>query len=221
MEVLKKVYLTVYSDGTVISSDDVLGYSGKHLATAMVFKLPEQLVNSSYIYTVNFEDETGNVRVGTLTMPDFLLTVPRELTSTSKLKASLVITDETGVVFKSSSVTLNIHSGVELPEDVENRYIGLLEDALSKFYALTEQLGSDDVSRFRGIVSIEKTLTEGATDTYTITYTNNTTSEFTVVNGEDYVLTEQDKEEIAQILYDEYIAEINNTLETRLSGGAE
>lgn len=37
----------------------------------------------------------------------------------------------------------------------------------------------------RGIVSIEKTGTEGLVDTYTITYTDGTTSTYTVSNGED------------------------------------
>ena len=37
----------------------------------------------------------------------------------------------------------------------------------------------------RGIVSIEKTGTAGLVDTYTITYTDNTTATFTVTNGED------------------------------------
>lgn len=36
-----------------------------------------------------------------------------------------------------------------------------------------------------GIVSIEKTSTVGLVDTYTITYTNGTTSTFTVTNGQD------------------------------------
>ena len=37
----------------------------------------------------------------------------------------------------------------------------------------------------RGIVSINKTATSGLVDTYTITYTDNTTSTFTVTNGAD------------------------------------
>ena len=37
----------------------------------------------------------------------------------------------------------------------------------------------------RGIVSIEKTSVSGRADTYTITYTDNTTSGFTVINGEN------------------------------------
>lgn len=43
------------------------------------------------------------------------------------------------------------------------------------------ETGSDG----RGIVSVEKTGTSGNVDTYTITYTNETTSTFTVTNGTD------------------------------------
>ncbi len=56
----------------------------------------------------------------------------------------------------------------------------------------------------RGIVSVERTSGTGAagtTDTYTITYTDNTTSTFGVYNGKDgdpYTLTSADKTEIAQ-----------------------
>lgn len=56
----------------------------------------------------------------------------------------------------------------------------------------------------RGIVSIIKTGTAGLVDTYTVTYTDSTTSTFTVTNGEDgddYVLTNQDKSDIADIVY--------------------
>lgn len=37
----------------------------------------------------------------------------------------------------------------------------------------------------RGIVSIEKTSTSGLVDTYTITYTDDTTSTYSVTNGKD------------------------------------
>ncbi len=45
-----------------------------------------------------------------------------------------------------------------------------------------------------GIVSIEKTATDGLVDTYTITFTNGTTTTFTVTNGKDaeYVATDAD-----------------------------
>lgn len=46
-------------------------------------------------------------------------------------------------------------------------------------------LDGTDGNDGRGIVSIEKTETSGLVDTYTITYTDNTTATFTVTNGED------------------------------------
>ena len=70
----------------------------------------------------------------------------------------------------------------------------------------------------RGIVSITKTGTSGLVDTYTITYSDNTTSTYTVTNGQDgadgqdgsdgqdgqdgsdYVLTAQDKSDIADLV---------------------
>ncbi len=61
----------------------------------------------------------------------------------------------------------------------------------------------------RGIASIVKTSTSGNVDTYTITYTDSTTQTYTVTNGvngqdgSDYVLTSQDKSDIADIVLGE------------------
>lgn len=57
----------------------------------------------------------------------------------------------------------------------------------------------------RGIVSIDKTGTQGLVDTYTISYTDGTTSTYNVSNGakgpkgDTYELTAEDVEEIAEI----------------------
>lgn len=51
-----------------------------------------------------------------------------------------------------------------------------------------------------GITSITKTSTSGNVDTYTILFTNNTTTTFQITNGDDYVLTNADKQEIANIV---------------------
>ena len=60
-----------------------------------------------------------------------------------------------------------------------------------------------------GIASIVKTSTSGLVDTYTISFSNNTTTTYTVTNGangDDYVLTNQDKNDIANIV----VAEIGS-----------
>lgn len=62
----------------------------------------------------------------------------------------------------------------------------------------------------KGITSITKTATNGLVDTYTITYSDSTTSTFEVTNGSngtngtngsDYVLTNNDKSDIADLVY--------------------
>lgn len=222
MELKRRVYLKVYGDGTVIPSSDTLGYVGEHMASEMVFILPNNLVNNEYAYTINFEDDVGNINVGTMRGDRLSFVVPAELTSTNKLKAELVINNNEGVVFKSSSFIFNIHSGVAITDDIISRYAGLLEDTLNKFNAITDQIGTDDLTKFRGITAIEKTETNENVDTYTISYTDNTSSNFNVINGKDgidYVLTENDKAEIAQIIFDNYISEINSSLEECLDGG--
>lgn len=222
MELKRKVYLRVYGDGTVMPSSDMLGYVGEHMASEMVFLLPDNLVNNEYVYTINFEDDVGNINVGTMSADRLYFIVPAELTVTNKLKTELVITNSEGVVFKSSNFLFNIHDGISSNDDIANRYVGLLEDTLNKFNAITDQLGSNDLSKFRGITAIEKTETNENVDIYTISYTDNTTSNFNVTNGTDgidYVLTENDKTEIAQIVFDNYISEINSMLEMRLDGG--
>lgn len=51
-----------------------------------------------------------------------------------------------------------------------------------------------------GITSITKTSTSGNVDTYTILFTNNSTTTFQITNGDDYVLTNADKQEIASLV---------------------
>ena len=60
-------------------------------------------------------------------------------------------------------------------------------DLTEKFTIYNGNDGEDgaDGADGRGIVAISKTSTSGLVDTYTITYTDNTTSTFTVTNGKD------------------------------------
>ena len=70
---------------------------------------------------------------------------------------------------------------------------------------MAEQILSVAGKDGRGILSFARTSgsgTAGSLDTYTITYTDNTTDTFTVYNGKngsDYVLTDEDKQAIANL----------------------
>ncbi len=203
MQGIRKNYLTVYGDGTIVPDNDTIGYIGEHLATELVFTLPDNLLEGSYVYSLNFEDENGNTSVGTMLKSTLTFVVPQSLTETNSLKLQLLITDNGKVIFNSSVITLKLHSSVELTPQTESRYEGLLEDTLSKFNSLMEQLGGEDLSKIKGVIKIEKTSSTGLTDVYTVTYTDNTTSRFIITNGKDgsdYVLTDDDKQEIARLI---------------------
>jgi hypothetical protein len=60
-------------------------------------------------------------------------------------------------------------------------------------FAVKGDKGQDgiDGTNGRGISSIGKTSTSGLVDTYTITYTDNTTSTFNVTNGQDGEVTQE------------------------------
>ena len=68
-----------------------------------------------------------------------------------------------------------------------------------------------------GISTIKKTSTSGLVDTYTIIFTDGTTMTYTVTNGEkgeqgkDYILTNQDKADIANLVSDFFIVNVSET----------
>lgn len=100
---------------------------------------------------------------------------------------------------------LKIGDGVTPWKELD--YIGLSQEDLAK--AIEDYFEENPDSCIgadgRGIVSITRTSgdgTPGTKDTYTIHYTDNTTSTFDVTNGhagDDYVLTDADKAEIAEM----------------------
>lgn len=183
MEKFRKIYINVYGDGTMVPSDDTIGYTGDNLSTTLVFKLPENLIDSNYIYTINFEDGNGNGTVGAIMNSDFTFAVPNALTATNTLKAELLVLCNNNVIFNSSVINFKIHSGISIPNETQNKYIGLLEETLQDFQQLLTQLGEEDLSKLKGVISVEKTETSGLTDTYTVTYTNGTQSTFLIQNG--------------------------------------
>ena len=219
MSAIRRINMKVFSDGSVVSDTSAAGYIGEHLATELLFDLPERLRSAGFVYTLNFEDGNGNISVGTVNRSSMSFVIPMELTYTNTLRAELVIMDNSEMIFKSNVFILNLQNAVEITGEVQNRYEGLLEDTLEKFQELTDQIGTADISQFRGIVSVEKTGTSGDSSVYTITYTDDTTSTFSVENGSSYILTQSDREDIAEIVFESYISDSNARLENFINGG--
>lgn len=110
--------------------------------------------------------------------------------------------DGTGVNIKSSSSLCTLIGDAYIDA---NGNIQILTSLSPKTFTNGGQVRGPKGDTGNGISSIRKTGTSGLVDTYTITYTNGATSTFTVTNGKegkqgnDYVLTNADKQEIADI----------------------
>ncbi len=222
MDSYRKIYIKVYCDGTLVPTSTVLGYTGEHNSVVLQLQLPTQLINSNYAYALTFEDNYGNVNTAIVPNNTLMLSVPQALTECETQQLQLCVTDGENVILKSDRLNMEILASVDNTNQAENKYMGLLQDTAINFQSLLNQLGATDLSHFKGVISIEKTSSEGLTDTYTVSYTDGTTSNFTVTNGakgDTYNLTEKDESNIAQLVYYKYIAAANTKLETRLNGG--
>lgn len=219
MNLKRKIYISVFGDGSVIVENEMAGYIGENLASQLYFTLPENLINNEFVYVLNFEDKTGNVNVADIPFDTMIFNIPSALTTTESLWCQLSIYNNDNIVFKSDRFLLKFLKSVDIPENTQKSYSGLLQDTLNEFHTLIDKLGVIDVKGLKGIQSFEKTNTLGNIDTYTITYTDNTSSIFTIKNGENYNLTSSDKEEIAEIIFNEFLATANTELENCLNGG--
>ena len=112
----------------------------------------------------------------------------------------------------------NIEVDFTIPETSTEVDMSFPEDFNVNIFAIKGDKGEDgingqdgqDGTDGRGITSITKTSTSGLVDTYTITYTDNTTSTFEVTNGQDGEVTE----EYVTNAINNAIGSINNVLAT-------
>ena len=148
------------------SSDELIKQQTYNITFGACLKYDEYL-------TFRFLEVTG-VLVSDITdtQKEYEVKVIAEVNGEIKTYSAGTVTSLNTLTFSTVSVTLN---------------------NATECYLINETAtGIDGVS----IQSIEKTSTNGLVDTYTINLTDGSKSTFTVTNGKDYVLTDEDKAEI-------------------------
>ena len=235
---MREIITTCTTNKAIVNSS-FAGYAGEHLATTLIWKLPTELIQTEYKYRLNFKTADNSYIANIDNSLTYAL--PQALMVAGTLTVQLVISNKTEeIVYKTQPVKLSVKESINAIEEVDDKYGGLIDEKLNDFQAVLDKLGVVNVNELRGISKIEKTATEGYTDTYTIYYSDKTTSTFTITNGKngsngkdgingkdgangkdgtDYVLTDDDKSEIARLVYNDYISSLNQQLETRLNGG--
>lgn len=162
---------------------DVETSSLKILSTA---ELPNATVSLTCVKKSTNSIVTMTGTVDPLNNVNFTLLLLSQFTNTSDtLNCELKITQDGKKVttFPNFNIIVNpsIVDGVEGGQDPveETTLSNLIDEVNDIMNKLQGGTGSDG----RGIKSITKTSTDGLVDTYTIVYTDNTTSTFTVTNG--------------------------------------
>lgn len=104
---MQQITITCNGNNAVADSYNA-GYQGEHNATAIVYSLPDELVNANYIYTVDVELPDGTA-ISTV-INNYKLPLTAALTALSgTIKLQLSITNGGKLIQKSSVVQLSIH----------------------------------------------------------------------------------------------------------------
>lgn len=175
----------------LIEDTKFAGYQKENRAVKLEFEIPEEL--EEYSKKINFSTEDGNF-FDTLDSTEY--TLKNNVTKYDKVNFYLEFTkladEDKFEVVKTSIFTLEFKDSFDTDEEIEEEDIKILDKILVRLDNLERRVtdleehgGGGSGQDGRGIVSIEKTSTEGLVDTYTITYTDNTTDTFTVTNGSD------------------------------------
>lgn len=213
-------------------SNAMLSYQGEHLATELRIHLPDKLLSSDCTYKLLFLLPNGESKYAILKYTSGYLKflIPQALTMLiGKIKVQLIISDKSNTIIKSRTQEYTIVSGGinNTIKEVDNKYVGLLDDtileckkaietciakaknayqiAVENGFAGTveEWLESLKGADGRGIISSEI----NANGELVLTYSDGSAVNVGVVkgkNGSDYVLTDTDKTEIANIVINEY-----------------
>lgn len=173
----------IYDSRLLYPENKFAGYNGENLAEKLEFELEEY---KDYDKTICFKTEDG-------TMFDILednqYVLKNNLTKydevTFYLQFSKMQSNEMQII-KTSEYLLKFKNSFDIKEenlDIDTNItvkIFELEERIKKIEESEITQGKDG----RGILNIEKTATNGLIDTYTITFTDNTTTEINIKNGD-------------------------------------
>lgn len=142
MDNLTRIIKLQLQDTVLHASSTLAGYEGEHCATQLQLDIPTNLVSEAYTYQLSIS-AGGVTRRALLQHNKLVFDLPVAVMVTGNIFVSLIISDGTKIIRKSDVCNLTVSPSLDaMEEEVENRYIGLLEDSLAKFCNATEQLNA-------------------------------------------------------------------------------
>lgn len=168
------------------------GYQYENKATQLSWELPLEL--QSYNYILAFALPDGNTESVIIDKYPIVYSLSQTITQLAGIVTVqlTVLNDDGELIYKTQQVQLRFASSVSI-ENTAKPYVSELTQAIEQFIAATKSLDNIALTAERN--------SEGVT--ISITDKDNNTSVYNVFDGGDYVLTDDDKRDIATVVADD------------------
>lgn len=224
-------------DRTVLPEKTIIGNDGENLQCKLVFEFEDNFVDGIGRVEYSAGEDKNYIWISKEDNK-YYLPIKDVVTKEGNVNFQLVITEEQttdGIpLFKSNVFTLYCKESINAVEEAPEGYELWIDQANQKimemdnlnievekidnvcYITLTDKEGNTKVVTVNdgnGIVSIEKTSTSGLVDTYTIIFTDGTTTTFQVTNGADGEVTIEQFEQ-AMMVYNALpkVSDTNTTI---------
>ena len=185
---MRQITITCAGNSAVADSYNA-GYQGEHNATQLSWELSEDLQNYNYILAFALPDgNTESIIIDKYPIVYSLSQTITQLAGTVTVQLT-VLNDDGELIYKTQQVQLRITNSINI-DSTAKPYASELTQAIEQFIAATKSLDNIALTAERN--------SEGVT--ISITDKDNNTSVYNVFDGSDYVLTDNDKQEIARLI---------------------
>lgn len=185
---MRQITITCAGNSAVADSYNA-GYQGEHNATQLIWELPLELQSYNYILAFALPSgETESVIIDKYPIVYSLSQTITQLAGTVTVQLT-VLNDGGELIYKTQQVQLHIANSVNI-DNTAKHYASELTQAIEQFIAATKSLDNIALTAERN--------SEGVT--ISITDKDKTVSTYNIFDGSDYVLTDDDKQEIARLI---------------------
>lgn len=202
---MRQITITCAKNSAVADSY-FAGYQGEHNATQLLWQLPEDLQNYNYILAFALPD--GNTESIIIDEYPIVYSLSQTITQQAGvINVQLTVLNGGELIYKTQQVQLRIASSVSI-DNTAKPYVSELTQAIEQFIAATNQLDNVAITAARNDKGV----------TISITDKDNSTSVYNVFDGSDYVLTDDDKQEIATVVADDLLDRFDSKQDKLVSG---
>ena len=124
-------------------TNEFIGYVGEHLSTILQYVLPYDLQGNECTYLLTFKLPDGNTQYAKIDNYPITFAVPQALTQKSgSLMIQLTVYKDKKII-KSYLSRFTILDSIQATEEVNDRYVGLLDESIMMFNELILDSASD------------------------------------------------------------------------------